>query len=131
LAYLPFILPRLHSFFSTALINEDALFSDAWFSYEGVPLKWHYPVGLLYDLYAGNDPHGSPVISDEDDPLEDINSSIKVPLKPWKLTVHFSAWPEEHLVKLDADGKYLHDAFFNTVKEVFVLRSRVVPVDAK
>ena len=33
------------------------------------------------------------------------------------MTVHFSSWPEQ-LVGLDADGRILHDAFINNVKEV-------------
>ncbi|KAK5008476.1 Autophagy protein 5, partial [Cryomyces antarcticus] len=37
---------------------------------------------------------------------------------PWRLVVHFTTWPEEQLIKLDANGKVLHDAFINSVKEV-------------
>lgn len=42
---------------------------------------------------------------------------------PWKLTVHFSAWPDEQLVRLDAEGKVLHDAYINSVKEADFLRN--------
>lgn len=75
-----------------------------------MPLKWHYPVGLLYDLYAGADPatKGAGVAS--------------TPLV-WRLTVHFSDWPDEELVRLDPDGMVMNDAFINSVKEADFLRN--------
>ena len=42
---------------------------------------------------------------------------------PWKLTLHFSEWPDDHLVRLDGEGKVLHDAFINSVKEADFLRN--------
>ena len=99
------------------MIYPDVSPAEAWLSYEGVPLKWHYPLGLLYDLYSGAEPaypsdaaakHESTAAEEED------QRSL-----PWKLTVHFSNYPvKQHLVKLDAEGKQLHDLFFNHVKEV-------------
>lgn len=88
--------------------------SDAWLSYEGVPLKWHYPLGLLYDLYSGTEPaYPDAEPAKRGDGSEDVNI-------PWRLTVHFSGYPLEKLVKLDADGKVLHDLFINNVKEVCI-----------
>ena len=76
-------LPLTHSFFSPQLPQtyfpiitekierhfvkdvEKELIDEIWLEYEGQPLKWHYPVGLLYDLYA------------QDSQL------------PWNITVHF------------------------------------------
>jgi autophagy-related protein 5 len=37
--------------------------------------------------------------------------------------VHFSDWPDEELVRLDADGMVMHDAFINSVKEADFLRN--------
>ena len=42
---------------------------------------------------------------------------------PWKLVLHFSDWPESQLVRLDAEGKVLHDAWMNSVKEADFLRN--------
>lgn len=42
---------------------------------------------------------------------------------PWRLQVHFSDWPDQELVRLDADGRVIHDAFINSVKEADFVRN--------
>ena len=37
--------------------------------------------------------------------------------------LHFTEWPEQALVRPDAEGKMLHDAFINSVKEADFLRN--------
>jgi autophagy-related protein 5 len=114
ISYLPSLLPKLKAFFSSSLIDPAASAPhDGWFSFENVPLKWHYPVGLLYDLYAGAVPatKSSDADSSSDDSL------------PWKLVVHFSDWPDEELVRLDASGMVMNDAFINSVKEADFVRN--------
>ncbi|MCJ1385223.1 autophagy protein 5 [Xylographa soralifera] len=110
LAYLPFLLPILHAFFASFLIAPEINSVDGWFSFEGVPLKWHYPLGLLYDLFSG----ASPLQAQAEEPQNPL---------PWRLTLHFSGWPADQLVPLDAEGKVLHDAFINSVKEADFLRN--------
>lgn len=73
-------------------------------------MKWHYPAGLLYDLYAGADPASK-------------GADISNDFLPWRLTVHFSDWPDEELVRLDPDGLVMNDAFINSVKEADFLRN--------
>jgi hypothetical protein len=125
ISYIPLLLPRLHAFFRPSVINEDTNFWEGWLSYENVPLKWHFPVGLLYDLYSG--------VSDQ---LQE-ESGKKTPtayggaeerrsrdnLRTWKLTLHYEGWPAETLVSLDKEGKSMRDAFTNSVKEVCVTAS--------
>ncbi|KAL9622534.1 MAG: hypothetical protein Q9204_008016, partial [Flavoplaca sp. TL-2023a] len=109
LSYLPFLLPRLHAFFKPFLIDPDVRPQEGWFSYEDVPLKWHYPLGLLYDLFSGAPPaqvNGSD--GDDHRPPSQQPSTL-----PWRLTLHFADWPGEQLVQPDAEGKVLHDAFIN------------------
>lgn len=89
-------------------------------------MKWHFPVGLLYDLYSG--------VSDQ---LQDDNGNggrkghhvygleeqkLRDQLRTWKLTLHFENWPSESLAKLDEDGKFMRDAFTNSVKEASFMR---------
>ncbi|RDW69084.1 autophagy protein 5 [Aspergillus mulundensis] len=114
ISYLPSLLLKLRAFFSSSLIDPAASEPhDGWFSFEGVPLKWHYPVGLLYDLYAGADP--ATKSSDAESPGD---GSL-----PWRLVVHFGDWPDEELVRLDAKGMVMNDAFINSVKEADFLRN--------
>lgn len=127
----------MHSFFSQSLIHPDCEPHLGWFSFEGVPLKWHYPIGLLYDLYSGAEPV-TRSSSTEDNPTQSISLAGKNyhpsadteggtpspgPL-PWRLTLHFADWPDEDLVRLDAEGLVMHDAFINSVKEADSLRYR-------
>ncbi|OJJ46881.1 hypothetical protein ASPZODRAFT_131780 [Penicilliopsis zonata CBS 506.65] len=115
ISYLPSLLPRLHAFFSSSLIDPSSQPHEGWFSFENVPLKWHYPVGLLYDLYAGAEP-----ASKGGGGLDESDAQATL---PWRLTVHFCDWPHEDLVQLDAAGMVMNDAFINSVKEADFLRN--------
>lgn len=42
-------------------------------------------------------------------------------MTPWELQVRFTRWPDEQLVRLDLEGRVMHDAFINSVKEVGML----------
>jgi autophagy-related protein 5 len=119
ISYFPFLLERLKTFFVPFLIQPDVPAHYGWLSFEGVPLKWHYPVGLLYDLFSGADPTNSKGGSGVG---QDNGGGDGAPaLLPWKLELHFTDWPDEQLVRLDEDGRVMHDAFINSVKEVRLL----------
>ncbi|PYI05727.1 autophagy protein Apg5 [Aspergillus sclerotiicarbonarius CBS 121057] len=117
ISYLPSLLPRLKTFFSSSLIDPSSPPHQGWFSFEGVPLKWHYPVGLLYDLYAGADP------ASKEGADTDLASTADEDPLPWCLVVHFSDWPKEELVRMDANWMVMQDAFINSVKEADFLRN--------
>lgn len=110
------LIHKLHRFYENNLIYPDVSPADAWLEYEGVPLKWHYPLGLLYDLYSGAEPYypSNGTANQEGSGADDEGQNSI----PWKLTVHFSDYPVEHLVKLDSEGRHLHDLFIHSVKEV-------------
>lgn len=126
LSYLAFLLPRLHTFFAPSLINPEVSSFDAWLSFEDVPLKWHCPLGLLYDLFSGAEP------ADMDPPGQGESvaasqatveaSTGQVPI-PWKLTIHYTDFPYDQLIQLDPEGLTMRDTFINSVKEADYVRN--------
>ncbi|KAG3290010.1 autophagy protein 5 isoform X2 [Ictidomys tridecemlineatus] len=73
--------------------------SEIWFEYEGTPLKWHYPIGLLFDLLASS-------------------SAL-----PWNITVHFKSFPEKDLLHCPSkDAIEAH--FMSCVKEADALKHK-------
>jgi autophagy-related protein 5 len=107
LSNLSSLLPRLHTFFSPSLINPSVSPHSAWLSFENVALKYHYPVGLLYDLFSGAAP------ANPDDDVEGVEEVL-----PWRLVVSYSGFPGEQLMGLDEQGKVVRDCYVNGVKEV-------------
>ena len=69
-------------------------------------MKYHHPVGLLYDLFSGAPP------ANPDDDEVDAEETL-----PWKLELRVQEFPPE-LMGLDAEGKVVRDCFVNGVKEV-------------
>ncbi|KAH7062301.1 autophagy protein 5 [Macrophomina phaseolina] len=129
LSYIPFILSRLHAFFTPFLIDPDVDPSQGWLSYDDVPLKWHHPIGLLYDLYSGAEPFTpdtltAPTPSAPHPPPSPTGTPMTTqPGTPWRLTAHFTTPAPATLVPLDAAHKAHHDAFVNAVKEADFLRN--------
>ena len=128
LSYLPNLLERLYDFFVPALISPALTPSEGWFSYDGVPLKWQYPVGLLFDLLAdtisvrrtGTLP-ATPGLATQ----EDASSNTKL---PWELVLHFSDWPEQQLIPMESLEKSHQDVFFQSIKEAGYLRNGTAKV---
>lgn len=81
-------------------------------------MKWQYPAGLLFDLFSSASPHQAPK-----EGVELSSSDHENGQNPWQLRLHFSDWPDQLLVRPDAEGKTLHDAFINSVKEADFLRN--------
>jgi autophagy-related protein 5 len=113
------LIPRLASFFARALITNPPDLTAVWFSFEEVPLKWHYPIGLLFDLYSPvkDDLIVSSTIVGLDSGDEEESENL-----PWRLTIHLSNFPETHLIRLDTEGLELKDKFNNSVKEASYIR---------
>lgn len=121
-----FLLPRLHAFFQPSLIHPEVSSYDAWLSFEDVPLKWHYPLGLLYDLFSGAEP------ADLDPPGQGesagasqatVEASTGRAHIPWKLTIHYTDFPFDQLIQLDLEGLTMRDTFINSVKEADYVRN--------
>lgn len=99
LSYLPLVTDKVKKYFSR-YISREQLDGNVWFDYNGIPLKLHYPIGVLYDqLYP------------EEDSL------------PWYLTIHFSKFPEDVLMKLSTRD-LLESHFMSCLKEADVLKHR-------
>ncbi|CAH2252417.1 autophagy 5 isoform X1 [Pelobates cultripes] len=73
--------------------------SEIWFEYEGSPLKWHYPVGLLFDLHASN-------------------TSL-----PWSIIVHFKNFPAKDLLRCQSKD-VIEAHFMSSVKEADALKHK-------
>lgn len=54
-----------------------------WLEFNGIPLKWHYPIGVLLDIY-----------------FNDIQL-------PWNIVVHFDKFPEN--VLMHCQNKYVYN----------------------
>jgi autophagy-related protein 5 len=106
------------------LIDPELSSHEAWLSFQGVPLKWHYPLGLVYDLFSGAEPAG---FDDQDDigqPVAATESTTELTSAiPWRLTIHYTEFPFDQLISLDAEGKTLQDTFVNSVKEADFVRN--------
>lgn len=71
-----------------------------WLDYANQPLKWHYPIGLLYDLHVGG--------------FE----------LPWKLTVHFHSYPTDVLLPPPVHRRAVETHYMSMVKEADALKHR-------
>ncbi|XP_021082986.1 autophagy protein 5 isoform X3 [Mesocricetus auratus] len=96
-SYLTLVTDKVKKHFQKALRQEDV--SEIWFEYEGTPLKWHYPIGLLFDLLASS-------------------SAL-----PWNITVHFKSFPEKDLLHCPSkDAVEAH--FMSCMKEADALKHK-------
>lgn len=67
-------------------IDSESKDGDIWFDCNGTPLKWHFPVGVLFELTA----------KDKDN-------------LPWMLTIHFSKFPDGMLIRCPNKYKYIYE----------------------
>ncbi|RKO87966.1 autophagy protein Apg5-domain-containing protein, partial [Blyttiomyces helicus] len=109
-SYIPLLVQQVRQFFvdhaGLSFAGDD---SEIWFESQGVPLKWHYPIGLLYDL------HVAPVCSRSGEP----------PPLPWEVTVRFRGFPADKLIRVQSSMTVdaPQDHFMAMIKEADYLRS--------
>lgn len=75
LSYFPLVSDKVRKHFLRFVSNE-LQDGEMWMDSNGTPLKWHYPIGVLFDLLVGGDA-----------------------ILPWPITVHFSKFPEDVLFR--------------------------------
>jgi len=64
--------------------------TDLWYEYDGVPLAWHYPVGVLRDMFYALSP------------LRRGEETL------WKITVHTQVYPMDRILPLTSRDAMLH-----------------------
>nr|SVE84446.1 EOG090X0BB3 [Daphnia pulex] len=74
LTYFPLVTDKVRRHFVRCVVPEKHD-NEMWLEFERHPLKWHYPIGLLYDLFVSN-------------------SEL-----PWQITVHFDKYPDNKILK--------------------------------
>ncbi|RPA83327.1 APG5-domain-containing protein [Ascobolus immersus RN42] len=120
ISYLPLYLPQILAFFTPFLINpSDATLANAWLEFDSVPLKWHLPIGLLYDHITGRDPN-TEYEEHADDPGK----------LPWTLILHLRPedYPSSHLLPYTGGGEKeregaVQEVFMNSMKEADYMRN--------
>ncbi|WCJ25125.1 Autophagy protein 5 [Euphorbia peplus] len=89
IGYLPLLIPLIKPYFATALPPG---IDTVWFDFNGLPLKWHIPTGVLFDLLCPE------------------------PERPWNLTIHFRGYPNNLLIPCEGEDS-VKWSFINSLKE--------------
>lgn len=71
-----------------------------WLEFNGMPLKWHYPIGVLLDIY-----------------FNDIQL-------PWNIVVHFDKFPEN--VLMHCQNKYVIYFTYSIVYTVYLFHWQTI-----
>ncbi|KAI6199817.1 Autophagy protein 5 [Aphelenchoides besseyi] len=111
--YFPLVLGKAMQFFSNVL-GEVENITDAWLEADGIPLKWHHPVGVLFDLHSG---------------AENL---------PWTVIVKFmgsgrqssSSTKEFPAEVIRGSREAMKNCFFQTIKEADQLKHKGQAFDA-
>ncbi|XP_077455759.1 autophagy protein 5 [Stigmatopora argus] len=96
-SYLTLVTDKVKKHFLKVMRAEDA--GEMWFEYEGTPLKWHYPIGVLFDLHAANS------------------------VLPWSITVHFKNFPSQDLLHCSSSS-IVEAHFMSGIKEADALKHK-------
>ncbi|KAJ1664956.1 autophagy protein 5 [Coemansia sp. RSA 1646] len=109
-SYMPFMVTKIKEQWLNPMLEMSGLSNthtviketDIWFEYRGQPLKWHYPVGLLYDMLVSDVEHGE---------------------LPWALTLHVRKFPPEAALVPSPSRQSMRDMFMAMVKEADFIRN--------
>ncbi|XP_046740267.1 autophagy protein 5 [Diprion similis] len=98
LSYFPLCVDKVRKHF-TRHIQKDKQDNEMWLEFNGAPLKWHLPIGVLLDLHA---------------------TDIQL---PWNITVHFDKFPENTIMHCQ-NKEVVESYFLACIKESDVLKHR-------
>ena len=97
-SWLPLLATELRKhFIETADLRFVGDDGDVWFDWRGTSLKWHYPLGLLYDLACAT---ASESTSASEPDTDRVLSNT--PLLPFCITLHFLNYPTDSLLRIPA-----------------------------
>uniref|UniRef100_A0A3B3SR57 Autophagy protein 5 n=1 Tax=Paramormyrops kingsleyae TaxID=1676925 RepID=A0A3B3SR57_9TELE len=96
-SYLTLVTDKVKKHFQKVMKPDDV--EEMWFEYEGTALKWHYPIGLLYDLHASNT------------------------ALPWSIFVHFKNFPLQDLLHCPSNS-VIEAHFMSCIKEADALKHK-------
>ncbi|KAF9007969.1 autophagy-related protein [Cyathus striatus] len=113
-SYLPLLMPEIRRFLMDVVFDETAakgLKEDDWWfeTEEGALLKWHWPVGLIYDTHT--------VAASVRNPISSLNSMTT----PLRLILHLASPPTEKLL-LSPSTESCKQAFMGQLKEADFIR---------
>lgn len=100
LSYFPLVTDKVRKHFQKH-ISTDKQDQEMWLEYNGQPMKWHFPIGVLYDLLVDTD-------------TETL---------PWVITVHFDKFPETKIYRF-SNKETVEAYFMSCIKEADVLKHR-------
>jgi len=98
MGYLPLLANQIRDHFAAAIVPDDD--NRLWLEYDGKPIRWHYPTGVLYDS---------------------ANSAAQEPELPWRMVVRFQNFPQDELMSCH-DQDACRQVFFNALKEATFLK---------
>jgi len=101
MSYLPLAMDKVKKHFSDSQRpGAQDNTGQMWFSYRGSPLRWHQPIGLLYDLLC---------------------SAGDGQELPWEITVHLTSFPVDQLLPLHTRDQ-VETVFMSALKEADQLK---------
>ncbi|XP_015925539.1 autophagy protein 5 isoform X2 [Parasteatoda tepidariorum] len=104
LTYFPLVTDKVQKHFSNH-VKDETVGAEMWIDYDSQPLKWNYPVGLLFDFYGAD------------------------AQLPWNVTVHFQGFPEDELIHC-TNKLAVQSHFMSTVKEASSLKHKAQVVQS-
>jgi len=95
MSYLPLITEKVKSHFSPNAEHKGPI----WFSHKKIPLRWHLPIGLLFDMLGSRH--------------QEVTPGSRL---PWSITVHLSEFPAETLLECPS-REAVESIFMSSLKE--------------
>jgi len=129
-SYFPLLLARVVEYFEKyappmlGVGSDDAQrkrIRNVWFESNGIPLRWHLPVGVLYDVLM----KPKQCQLEEEEHMNDTtnNNNNNNTILPWKIVVHFQSFPEQQIVRFDGLDSVRWN-FMSDLKQAMYVRLR-------